>query len=160
MNQNIFKIIVLSFGIIMLLFSYSVSAKKNTNKTNIIIILADDLGYADVGFQGSDIGTPFIVNWTEAITKENNGQFVSEYGCLHDIMATCVDVANTTYPEEYNGDKIVPTFGKSLLLLFKREKSPVHTEPIFREHEGNKAVHLGRYKLVSKWTKQKEMRIV
>ncbi len=33
---------------------------------------------------------------------------------------------------------------------------PIHTEPVSGEHEGNKAVHLGNYKLVSKWSKKTE----
>ena len=32
----------------------------STKKPNIIIMLADDLGWADVGYHGSDIKTPSI----------------------------------------------------------------------------------------------------
>jgi arylsulfatase A-like enzyme len=102
------------------------------------------------------IGTPFIVHWPNTIPKGNHGKLISEYGFLPDIMATCIDVANATYPEEYNGNQIVPTSGKSLVPLFKGENQRIHTEPIFWEHEGNKAVRLGKYKLVSKWSKKAE----
>jgi arylsulfatase len=102
------------------------------------------------------IGTPFIVYWPKAIPKQNYGQLISGYGFLPDIMATFVDVANATYPEEYNGNQIVPTSGESLLPLFKGENKRIHAEPIFWEHEGNKAVRIGKYKLVSKWNKKRE----
>ena len=66
-------------------------------------------------------------------------------------MATCVDVAQAKYPVEYNENKIFPTSGKSLVPLFEGENKRIHMEPIFWEHEGNKAVRLGKYKLVSKY---------
>ena len=102
------------------------------------------------------IATPFIVHWPNVIPSENNGKLISEYGFLPDIMATFADVANATYPKEYHGNKIVPTSGKSLVPLFKGENKRIHTEPIFWEHEGNKAVRLGKYKLVSTWEKDVE----
>lgn len=102
------------------------------------------------------IGTPFIVHWPNTIPKENNGKLISEYSFLPDIMATFVDAAKTTYPGEFNGNKIIPTSGKSLVPLFKGENKHIHTEPIFWEHEGNKAVRLGKYKLVSKWNNERE----
>lgn len=102
------------------------------------------------------IGTPFIVHWPNTIPKGNHGKLISEYGFLPDIMATCIDVSNATYPEEFKGNQIVAASGKSLVPLFKGENKRIHTEPIFWEHEGNKAVRLGKYKLVSKWNKQSE----
>ncbi|QGY47556.1 sulfatase-like hydrolase/transferase [Maribellus comscasis] len=102
------------------------------------------------------IGTPFIVHWPEVIPSENNGVIISEYGFLPDIMATFADVSGATYPEEYAGNEIVPASGKSLIPLFKGKNKRIHTEPIFWEHEGNKAVRLGKYKLVSKWNENQE----
>lgn len=102
------------------------------------------------------IGTPFIVHWPNVIPKEKHGELISEYGFLPDIMATCTDAAQTTYPEKFKGNKIASTSGKSLIPLFRGANERIHTEPIFWEHEGNKAVRLGKYKLVSKWSKEQE----
>jgi arylsulfatase len=95
------------------------------------------------------IGTPLIAHWPKGIPKQMDNKFISEPSHLIDIMATCVDVAHATYPTEHNGQKIVPMQGKSLVPLltgqsFKRGK------PIFWEHEGNRAVRDGKWKLVAK----------
>ena len=45
------KKIILIFGCISILLSCS---SKTDSKPNIIIILADDAGYSDFGFMGSD----------------------------------------------------------------------------------------------------------
>ncbi len=97
------------------------------------------------------ISSPLIVHWPNGIKKENQGKLVKNYGFLPDIMATCVELGKATYPETYLGNKIHPLEGKSMVPLFKGEDKPVHTEPIFWEHEGNKAVRLGKYKLVMAW---------
>jgi len=104
------------------------------------------------------IGTPFIVHWPNVIPGERRGTLISEYGFLPDIMATCIDVAKANYPEQYKGNSIVPTSGKSLVPLFEGENERIHSEAIFWEHEGNKAVRLGKYKLVSKWSREAESR--
>lgn len=102
------------------------------------------------------INTPFIVHWPKGIPKKENGTLIKEFGFLPDIMATCIDLAQTEYPQQYNGNSIHPAPGRSLLPLLKGEKKPVHDEPVFWEHEGNKAVRLGNYKLVSKWQQGSE----
>ena len=98
------------------------------------------------------ISTPLIINWPDQISNNDKGSLVSQYGFLPDIMATIVDVSGAVYPKEYNGQKIHSHAGKSLLPTINGSKQSIHNEPIFWEHEGNKAVRLGDYKLVSKWT--------
>lgn len=102
------------------------------------------------------IRTPFIVHWPEGIPEEENGSLIKEYGFLPDIMATCLDLAGTNYPTVYYGNKITPSSGKSLVPILKGDDEPIHEEPIFWEHEGNKAVRLGNFKLVSKWNPDQE----
>ncbi|MCY1722073.1 sulfatase-like hydrolase/transferase [Prolixibacteraceae bacterium Z1-6] len=59
MNKKYFiKTILTAFFAMSGFASYA--ADNDMRKPNIIIILADDLGYADVGFHGSDIETPHI----------------------------------------------------------------------------------------------------
>ena len=99
------------------------------------------------------IGTPFIVHWPDGIPKESMGLTVNQYGFLPDIMATCLDLANTKIPQVFNGNKIKKHSGKSLIPIFTGSKEQIHKEPIFWEHEGNKAVRLGDYKLVQDWEK-------
>jgi arylsulfatase len=93
------------------------------------------------------IATPLIVHWPAGIKAKN--EFRDTPGHLIDIMATCVDVAGATYPETYKENEIIPMQGVSLAPVFDAEN--IQDRPIFWEHEGNKAVRLGNYKLVSKW---------
>ncbi|MCU4164432.1 arylsulfatase [Carboxylicivirga caseinilyticus] len=97
------------------------------------------------------ISTPLIVHWPQQTTANVKGKLVSQYGFLPDIMATILDATGATYPKDYNGKSIPPHSGKSFLPVVKGNEKEIHTEPIFWEHEGNKAVRLGNYKLVSKW---------
>lgn len=97
------------------------------------------------------MATPMIVHWPGGIEEANRGEIVREYGFLPDIMTTFLEVAHTSYPETYRGNTIAPAAGKSMLPVLKGAREPIHTEPIFWEHEGNKAVRLGKYKLVQDW---------
>jgi arylsulfatase len=65
-----------------------------------------------------------------------------------DIMATCLDVADVSYPQEYDGNEIIPLEGKSLKPVFEGANREGH-EALFWEHEGNRAVRKGDWKLVS-----------
>ena len=64
-------------------------------------------------------------------------------------MATCVDVAKAKYPKEFKGQSIKPMEGVSLAAAFAG-KPLGRPSPIFWEHEGNRAVRDGRWKLVAK----------
>ncbi|UCG60268.1 MAG: arylsulfatase [Phycisphaerales bacterium] len=92
------------------------------------------------------IATPLIAHWPARITT--HGKLRHQPGHLIDIMATCVDVAAATYPSEYKGSKITPMEGRSLVPAF--DDKPIQREAIYFEHEGNRAVRAGKWKLVSK----------
>jgi arylsulfatase len=98
------------------------------------------------------IATPLIVHWPSGIKSQN--EFRNQPAHLIDIMATCIDVAGTDYPKKFNGNDIIPIEGISLTPTFKN--NDLQNRAIFWEHEGNKAVRLGKYKLVSKWEKDSE----
>jgi len=90
------------------------------------------------------IATPLIVHWPMRI--RDRGRLCHQPGHLIDIMATCIDVAGTKYPTSYNGRQIVPLEGKSLVPAFANK--PVKREAIYWEHEGNRAIRAGKWKLV------------
>ena len=98
------------------------------------------------------IATPLIIHWPKGIKAK--GKLRSQPGHLIDIMATCVDIAELQYPTNFNGNTIHPLEGKSLVPAFNNK--PIDREFIFWEHEGNRALRIGKWKLVSKTQKQKK----
>ncbi len=106
------------------------------------------------------ISTPLIVHWPAGMKTEmeskgdgGRGRFIHEPAHLIDIMATCVDLAGAKYPTEFSGEKIQPMEGRSLVPLHSPSLRPsVSPSPrhIIWEHEGNRAVRSGPWKLVSK----------
>jgi len=92
------------------------------------------------------IATPLIAYWPAVIKK--GGQLTREVGHVIDLMATCVDVAGTTYPDRYKGKSIKPLEGKSLLPIFREGERQDH-EVIYWEHSGNRALRQGDWKIVS-----------
>ncbi len=95
------------------------------------------------------ISTPLIAHWPAGIAASRNGSLEKQPGHLVDIMATCVDLGGAKYPGEFKGNKIEPMQGVSLRPGFDG-KPLARTEPIFWEHEGNKAVRDGKWKLVQR----------
>jgi arylsulfatase len=91
------------------------------------------------------ISTPFIANWPGTIRP---GTTTTQFGHVIDLMATCVDVAGARYPTESHGHAITPLEGKSLLPIFRGREREGH-DVVFWEHEGNRGVLAGRWKLVS-----------
>jgi Arylsulfatase A and related enzymes len=100
------------------------------------------------------ISTPMIAYWPAVIKQKNT--LTRQTGHVIDIMATCADVGGATYPKTFKGKPVKPLEGKSLLPIFKGGQRKGH-EAIFWEHEGNRAVRAGKWKLVSKYPDQWEL---
>jgi arylsulfatase len=94
------------------------------------------------------ISSPFIASWPGVI--QSRGGLTPQVGHITDIMPTLVDIAQATYPKEFNSQPIQPMEGESLLPIFQGGERP-ELKPIFWEHEGNRAVRLGDWKLVSRY---------
>lgn len=92
------------------------------------------------------ISTPLIAHWPEGIRR--TGELERQPGHLIDLMATCVDLAKATYPERVGESDITPLEGRSLRPAFAGRT--IEREALFWEHEGNRAVRVGDWKLVAK----------
>jgi arylsulfatase len=93
------------------------------------------------------IATPLVVQWPAVMQAPR-----IIHGAAHviDLMATCLDVAGVAYPTSYEGRGITPLEGESLAPAL-REAGWQRDRPLFWEHEGNRAVRDGRWKLVNKY---------
>ena len=92
------------------------------------------------------ISTPLIAHWPAGI--KGKGQLDHQPGHLIDIMATCVELGGVEYPKEFNGKKIKPLEGQSLVTAFNGKT--IKREALYWEHEGNIAIRKGQWKLVAK----------
>jgi arylsulfatase len=92
------------------------------------------------------ISTPLIVHWPAGIDRR--GQLEEQPGHLIDIMPTCVELSGATYPARFSDQTIQPMEGRSLVPAFHGQA--VQREAIFWEHEGNRAIRVGKWKLVAK----------
>ena len=93
------------------------------------------------------IATPLIAHWPDAI--QSAGELRHQPGQLTDIMATCLEVSGATYPEEHDGNPILPLEGTSLVPIFDDKDNG--KEILFWEHEGNCAIRQGDMKLVCRF---------
>lgn len=107
------------------------------------------------------ISTPLIAHWpagmgNDAGTRRGGdaerlaGRLVHEPGQLVDIMATAVDVSGAAYPKEFKGHTIQPMEGRSLAPLFSASPRLPSPRLLYWEHEGNRAIRDGKWKLVAK----------
>ena len=92
------------------------------------------------------VATPLVVHWPDGIAVKN--KLRKEPSHLIDLMATCIDVSGAKYPKEFRGKTIKPLEGKSLIKIFKEDA--IDRQAIYWEHEGNRAIRVGDWKLVAK----------
>ncbi len=93
------------------------------------------------------ISTPLIAHWPAGIDRK--GELERQPGHVVDIMATSVDVAGAEYPDTFDGHRIRPMQGVSLVPAFLGNDLD-RDQPLFFEHEGNRALRDGKWKVVAK----------
>jgi arylsulfatase len=87
------------------------------------------------------ISTPLIVHWPAGMKRK--GEIDHRPGHLIDVMATLVDATGASYSQK----NIQPPEGRSLLPALRGD--PAQPRTLYYEHEGNRAVRDGDWKLVA-----------
>lgn len=87
------------------------------------------------------ISTPCIVHWPHGLAR--NGEIERRPCHVIDLAPTLLALGKAEYP---NHQSLLPLSGRSLMPLLQNQS--VAERPIFFEHEGNRAVRHGAWKLV------------
>jgi arylsulfatase len=99
------------------------------------------------------ISTPLIARWPAGIKAR--GTLTSAVGHVIDFMPTCLELAGKEYPRQFAGKDLTPLAGRTLVPVLKGKAAPERT--LFWEHEGNRAVRAGDWKLVAEFKKDWEL---
>ena len=91
------------------------------------------------------ISTPLIVNWPAGIAAR--GQLAHAPGHVIDLQPTFLELAGTKYPDKFKDRAITPLPGKSLVPALQGKS--LGERMLAWEHEGNRAVRVGDWKLVA-----------
>lgn len=97
-------------------------------------------------FEGG-ICTPLIAHWPAGLGVDG-GSITEQPGHVIDVMATCIDLAEASYPTTFEGRPIAPMEGLSLVPILRGSRREGH-EALFWEHFGARAVRRGDWKLVA-----------
>jgi len=101
--------------------------------------------YKNYSFEGG-ICTPMIAYWPDGLKSKNK---ITDFsGHFIDIMPTLVEISGATYPSTFNGQKVVPMQGVSLLPVLKGETIE-RIKPLFWQWQRGKAVREGSWKIVA-----------
>jgi arylsulfatase A-like enzyme len=90
------------------------------------------------------VATPLIAHWPAGQLVE--GALRHDVGHVIDLLPTLVEAAGGSFPEDRSGAP--PLAGRSLLPALRGGSVPP-PEMLFFHHEGNRALHIGDWKLVS-----------
>lgn len=99
------------------------------------------------------IATPFVAYWPGVI---KGGSIIHEPAHFVDITATIADLAGATWPRERDGRQVQRPSGESFAAAL-RGQGWERQEPIYWEHEGNRAVRAGAWKLVAQYGRTWEL---
>lgn len=91
------------------------------------------------------IASPLIIHWPDGISS--NGNVIKQVSHITDLMPTILELAGVSYPARFKDSRVYPLEGISLVKSFK--KSSIASRTLFFEHEANRAVINGHWKLVA-----------
>ena len=91
------------------------------------------------------IASPLVVHWPAGLKRR--GEVESQPGHVIDLLPTCLDLAKAEYPTQRDGKATIPLAGQSLVSALLGENAQ-HRQ-LFWEHQGNRAVRDGNWKLVA-----------
>ncbi len=91
------------------------------------------------------IATPFIA-WFPGVIKA--GTVNTQPAHLIDLMPTCLALAGIRYPQHFKERCLKPLAGTSLTPVFYHHSFKGH-RALFWEHEGSRAIRMGKWKLVA-----------
>ncbi len=89
--------------------------------------------------------TPLIVHYPNGIT--NSGLITHEAAHISDIVPTCLELTEISYPTTFNGLETMNLAGESFWSIVQGGSTD-DTRVFGWEHEGNKGVRVGDWKLV------------
>lgn len=90
------------------------------------------------------ISTPLLARWPAGIPTASEGTYVREPGHIIDLLPTFMELAGAKYP----GDGSVKPEGQSILPMLQGGHG-VADRTFCWEHEGNRAIRKGKWKLVT-----------
>jgi arylsulfatase A-like enzyme len=93
------------------------------------------------------VSSPFIAYLPGKIAP---GSINHQPAHLIDVQATLFDLAGVKYPKTYAGNRITPAEGLSLRNVLEGKPWAGH-EVLYWEHQGNRAVRQGKWKIVSSY---------
>jgi arylsulfatase len=92
------------------------------------------------------ITTPLIAHWPAGIKARGELRHTPSH--LIDIVPTVLELAGVAKPAKVNGHAVPPAPGRSLVSVFSKEVA-VGRDFLWWEHEGNRAIRAGDWKLVA-----------
>jgi arylsulfatase len=92
------------------------------------------------------IATPLIAHWPAGIRARGELRHTPVH--LVDVVPTLLELAGATKPAVIRGHTVPPAPGRSLAPAFKADV-PVARDFLWWEHEGNRAIRAGDWKLVA-----------
>lgn len=112
--------------------------------------------YKHFAHQGG-VQTPLIVHWPAGIESKLNGTILNQPSYLPDLVETCLELGEATRPKMSARKPVPEGEGVSLMSALKGDRTAIHNEPFFVEHEGNRIAREGKWKLVSYFNKPWEL---